>query len=427
MISASRLHPRRSGTFVDFPEAVGPHRANDGWRWCGSSELILVFIIRTAHTADVGVRQAPTAVIASPDQLVDHQGSLAVPARAWSSMPDLATSKISIATIATPKLEALESCMKTLFLSVAIVVALLGAAGACLWWNYDAVVAMILKPQTSAAGDITEESFGLVAPDGTRFALDELETALGSLSPAPGPRPLVLFVHGFGPDPDGEFGLYTMGELAKGANVDVLMFTWPSWISMIEFPVLNARAASEKLITLLQEIVALRAPDKALAQRPVVIVGHSMAGEVFRFVGESAPDLPKGLITRLLLAVPETALPDHRHWMEKLDFTDEIFVFVNSDDPALQVTTRMYNTARLGRTLTNLDGTSEPLAHNADYILLDPENWRHYFFVSGQRSEAIDQIFADILTTGAAALKRDDLRPEPAGNVFVVVGPGAEG
>ena len=45
-----------------------------------------------------------------------------------------------------------------------------------------------------------------------------------------------------------------VGELAKGAGADVLMFNWPSWISMTEFPVLNARAASERLITLLQKI-----------------------------------------------------------------------------------------------------------------------------------------------------------------------------
>jgi len=319
--------------------------------------------------------------------------------------------------------------MKTFLKSLVILLAILGAAGAYIWWKYDVIVAMILKPQTATAGNIAEDSFGLVAPDGSRFALDALETALAHFGPAPGPdpRPLVLFVHGFGPDPDGEFGLYTMGELAKGANADVLMFNWPSWISMTEFPVLNARAASEKLVALLEQIAALREPGQPLVQRPLVIVGHSMAGEVFRHLGETAPSLPKGLINRLLLAVPETALPGHRLWMEKLGFTDEIFVFVNSDDPALQVTTRMYNTARLGRTLTNLDGTPEPLAQNADYILLDPENWRHYFFVSGQRSEAIDHIFADILKTGAAALKRNDLRPEPAGNVFVVVGPGAEG
>ncbi|WP_154721570.1 alpha/beta fold hydrolase [Ciceribacter sp. T2.26MG-112.2] len=319
--------------------------------------------------------------------------------------------------------------MRTFLTSLAIVLVLISAASGYVWWNYDAVVTMILKPQTATAGDITEESFGLVTPDGKRFALGDLQGALSNFEPSAdgAPRPLVLFVHGFGPDPDGEFGLYTMGELAKGAGADVLMFNWPSWISMTEFPVLNARAASERLIALLHDMADLSGPGQALADRPVMIVGHSMAGELFRHVGEASPDLPRGLVARILFAVPETALPDHRLWMEKLSFADEIFVFVNADDPALQVTTRMYNTARLGRTLTNLDGSPEPLAQNADYILLDPESWRHYFFVSGQRSEAIDQIFADILRNGTPALNHDYLRPEPADNVFLVVGPGAEG
>lgn len=319
--------------------------------------------------------------------------------------------------------------MRTFLKSLAIVLALIGAASGYVWRNYDSVVTMILRPQTAAAGNISEQSFGLLTADGKRFALDDLETALSTfeLSADGAPRPLVLFVHGFGPDPDGEFGLYTMSELAKGAGADVLMFNWPSWISMTEFPVLNAKAASERLITLLRDVAGLQAPGKTLADRPVMIVGHSMAGEVFRYVGEAAPDLPMGLVSRILFAVPETALPGHRLWMEKLGFADEVFVFVNADDPALQVTTRMYNTARLGRTLTNLDGSPEPLAQNADYILLDPESWRHYFFVSGQRSEAIDRIFADILKFGTPALKHDYLRPEAAGNVFTVVGPGAEG
>lgn len=319
--------------------------------------------------------------------------------------------------------------MRIFLKRLAIVLMLLGVASGYVWWNYDAVVAMILKPQTAAADDITEESFGLVTPDGKRFALGDLEGALSSFKPSADgtPRPLVLFVHGFGPDPDGEFGLYTMGELAKGTDADVVMFNWPSWISMTEFPVLNAKAAGERLIVLLAKMAELRGPGLALADRQVMIVGHSMAGEVFRHLAEAAPDLPEGLVSRILLAVPETALPDHRLWMEKLRFAGEVFVFVNSDDPALQVTTHMYNTARLGRTLTNLDGSAEPLAQNANYILLDPESWRHYFFVSGQRSEAIDQIFAAILKNGTPALKNDYLRPEPAGNVFVVVGPGAEG
>lgn len=303
----------------------------------------------------------------------------------------------------------------------------IGAITSYVWWNYDAVVAMILRPQTASADGITEESFALVTPDGHHFALGDLPTALESFPAADRQtRPLVLFVHGFGPDPDGEFGLYTMGELGKGANADVIMFRWPSWISMTEFPVLNASAASERLLTLLRQMAELRGPGEALEKRPVMIVGHSMAGEVFRHIGEAEPALPAGLITRILFAVPETALPGHRLWMEKLSFADEIFVFVNEDDPALQVTTTMYNTARLGRTLFNLDGSAEQLAKNADYILLDPESWRHYFFVSGQRSEAIDQIFSDVLRNGKTALSNHYLRREPAENVFVVVGPGAE-
>lgn len=318
--------------------------------------------------------------------------------------------------------------MKTLLKTLLIVSMLLGGLLGYVWWKYDTVVSLVLKPQTAAADNITDENFALMTPDGTHLAVGDIEGALARFPPQTdiAPRPLILFVHGFGPDPDGEFGLYTMDELAKGAEADVIMFKWPSWISVTEFPVLNAHAASVRLIGLLQKMAGLRHPGMILAGRPVMIVGHSMAGEVFRHIGQATGDLPAGLISRILFAVPETALPDHRLWMEKLGFADEIFVFVNADDPALQVTTTMYNTARLGRTLTNLDGSPEPLAKNANYILLDPESWRHYFFVSGQRSEAIDQIFADILKNGAAGLQNIYLRRQPVDNVYTVVGPGAE-
>lgn len=310
----------------------------------------------------------------------------------------------------------------------------LGVAGlllAALVWlvreNYDHIAAFVLHPQTATATTISDESFGLITSDGRRFALADLDVALAALTEGSSEtRPLVIFVHGFGPNPDGEFGLYTMNELAKGSNADVLMFNWPSWISLTEFPVLNAAETAGRLSILLEQIARMKTPGGLLEHRPVSIVAHSLGGEVTRNLALAEPDLPAGILARYILAVPETALPDHRSWLQKLTFADEVFVFVNSDDPALQVTTLMYRTARLGRSIVNLDGTPEPLASNADYILLDPESWRHFFFISGQRNEAIDDVFSDILRRGAAALSNTYLRREPSGNVHVVVGPGAE-
>ncbi len=309
---------------------------------------------------------------------------------------------------------------------LALVFIAIGMAAGYAWWNYDAIVAAILHPQTNAAS-ASDDSFSLVTADGRHFALSEIDAAIASFSAADvQQKPLVLYVHGFGPDPDGDFGLYTMGELAKGAGADVIMFRWPSWISVTEFPVLNAKAASERLIALMQQTAERQAPGGTLAGRPLVIVAHSLAGEVFRHVGEADAALPKGLAARILFAVPETGLPGHRAWMEKLTFADEIFVFINKDDPALQVATTMFGEARLGRSLENLDGSAEPLAGNADYIVLDPESWRHYFFVSGQRNEAIDEVFGEILRRGSAALSNRYLHREPAGNVYTVTGPGTE-
>lgn len=317
--------------------------------------------------------------------------------------------------------------MKRILRILATATLALVALGWLLRENYDHIAAFILQPQTVTATSISDENFGLITPDGRRFALTELDTALTSFAAeASETRSLVIFVHGFGPNPDGEFGLYTMNELANGAEADVLMFTWPSWISLTQFPVLNAAETAERLVGLLGEIARMKGPGGPLAQRPVSIVAHSLGGEVTRNVAIAEPDLPEGTLSRYILAVPETALPDHRHWLEKLTFADEVFVFVNSDDPALQVTTLMYQTARLGRSIVNLDGTSEPLASNADYILLDPESWRHYFFISGQRNEAIDDVFSDILKRGRTALSNEYLRREPSGNVHIVVGPGAE-
>ncbi len=309
---------------------------------------------------------------------------------------------------------------------LALVFIAIGMAAGYAWWNYDAIVAAILHPQTNAAS-ASDDSFSLVTADGRHFALSEIDAAIASFPAADlQQKPLVLYVHGFGPDPDGDFGLYTMKELAKGAGADVIMFRWPSWISVTEFPVLNAKAASERLVALLRQMAERREPAGTLAGRPLVIIAHSLAGEVFRHVGEADAALPKGLVARILFAVPETGLPGHRAWMEKLTFADEVFVFINKDDPALQVATTMFGEARLGRSLENLDGSAEPLAGNADYIVLDPESWRHYFFVSGQRNEAIDEVFGEILRRGSAALSNRYLHREPAGNVYTVTGPGTE-
>lgn len=303
---------------------------------------------------------------------------------------------------------------------VVLVIFLSGAV--ILQRNYDRIAAFVLAPQSTAAAAMANADFALVTPNGRHFEISQMASVIdGFPQEERYKRRLVLFVHGLGPEPDGEFGLAMLQTLAEEHQADVIMFTWPSWNSATELPTLNARLAAQPLAGLLADIARLSRQGGPLADREIVIVAHSMAAEIFRSLGSGSPHLEAGSIERILFAVPETALRKHGNWMRNLTFADEIYVLVNEADPALQITTTLYNEARLGRSLSHLDGTPEPLAENATYIRLDPQSWQHFFFISKYRNAAIDSVFRDILANGAGGLENPYLSPGAADNVFSVV------
>jgi esterase/lipase superfamily enzyme len=209
-------------------------------------------------------------------------------------------------------------------------------------------------------------------------------------------RPLVIFLHGRGKHPakafgdDPEIGRDILRQMTAYYGVEVLMLHWPSWLDVAGYPSLNAEEAGPCLDLFFERVRRYREALGEDGARPITLFVHSMGNQVLAsyieaHAGASQEGEPiqwRGpLFDTLILNAPDVDLTDHRHWVERIDLADRIFILVNSGkDPMLQLSTYLLGVPRLGRRLTHPDGHPEPLAANAEYVDLVALGVKHDYF-----------------------------------------------
>jgi len=187
-------------------------------------------------------------------------------------------------------------------------------------------------------------------------------------------KPIVLFVHGRGKEPNKAIygATFTEGKaihkIELGYGVRVLMFNWNSafkgWSFLDrEVPLSNTAAGAESLGHVLHRLHAHQQHNEGLA-KPALLV-HSMGSIVVQKAVLNGQWPAVGpLFSSVLFSQPDADDVGHVGWLESLALRERTYVTLNKDDHVLRRSTdaRPEGAQALGL------GTNEPLASHAVYV-----------------------------------------------------------
>lgn len=187
-------------------------------------------------------------------------------------------------------------------------------------------------------------------------------------------KPVVIFVHGRGIEPNKSFrgATFTKGlavwKLELGYDCSVLMFNWDS-----AFPVplpldrsralANTVAGGQRLGEVLRELVNFESNHPELP-KPVMLA-HSMGSIVLQKAIEGgAWPAEVSLFKQIVISEPDADDVGHSGWLSLLGSREKVFSTFNADDKVLK---KSNNARPAGARALGL-GTVQPLASNVKYI-----------------------------------------------------------
>lgn len=187
-------------------------------------------------------------------------------------------------------------------------------------------------------------------------------------------KPLVVFVHGRGKEPNKSLNGATwvkglaVPKIELGYDVSVLMFNWDSAFPGLKFrdrtrALGKTEAAGAQLSELVGNIATYfnAHPDK---QRPALLV-HSMGSVVVQKAVENGlwPGAAR-VFSQVVLSEPDSDDVGHSGWLSRLADNEQVYVTWNADDKVLR---RATDSRPAGSRPLGL-GTTQPLAPNCSYI-----------------------------------------------------------
>lgn len=230
-------------------------------------------------------------------------------------------------------------------------------------------------------------------------------------------KTLVVFVHGRGKHPEKSYGdIDTVGEdilfrIESEYGSKVLMFHWPSWLTPWGYPSKNAEEAGVHLGLLFDELGRYRGKNAEKAgEIKTTLLVHSMGARVLKrfltdYDGRLAAAPP--LFDSIVFNAPDVALSGHRSWMDRIDFAGAVYVTVNpGKDELLKFSEYLLGVPRLGRSLRQEDGSTEPLAEEAAYLDVSKAEVNHDYFIGTDRPEPLVSFYRNVIMhTGVDPLK----------------------
>ncbi len=194
-------------------------------------------------------------------------------------------------------------------------------------------------------------------------------------------RNIVFLVHGRGDDFEAEFSPAMIPYTQSTSNTTVVLLHWLSWGESSLRPYRQARNASRGLADFLYayDRYKSRNPDR-VGNRNVTLLTHSMGNIPLKVFMEDMylkQSLQAGLLSSVVLSSADVPFSGHRHWVEEIDFAEQIFVLQNRSDLVLTVSSLLDSSQtygdkqKLGRAFEiNSSTDTAALATNARYLNL---------------------------------------------------------
>lgn len=226
------------------------------------------------------------------------------------------------------------------------------------------------------------------------------------------PKPLVLFIHGRGDEPQKSLvkgGLFL--RLAGGGRAvhklesygtNVVMVSWDSKAKGQDrlVPLSHMDAAAGTLKTVLDAYAAARARRPARVE-PVTLIAHSMGTIVLQTYAEK-PDrtFPRQLFTNVILTSADADGDGHANWIDKIAAVENVFITVNDKDRVLEKAAKQPK-GRPHPPLGRAPGAA--LADKASYITIHTK--AHEIFAPDPDRAALTQFFDALIKNNDPAAR----------------------
>lgn len=262
----------------------------------------------------------------------------------------------------------------------------------------------VSTPETSSISTpvVNNASTSVMARDGNDFEIDTLDEARISVlaerveSGQPHDN-VIVFVHGRGRHPAKALE-QIIPDLESENNAAVLMFHWgPSYAGPLGYPVDNAVAAGESFGKALKKFNDYKEKNEELKS---VLLIHSMGNIVFESYMEKYHEegsLDSKLFDTIILNSADVDAKGHDTWVNKIDFTDNLYITVNKNDPILRFAAIHNRQKRLGKNIKK----KVDLSGKANYVNFDKVDVNHrYYLHAGQNKNCYIKSFYEAVLSG---------------------------
>ncbi|MEZ4743790.1 MAG: alpha/beta hydrolase [Bdellovibrionota bacterium] len=211
----------------------------------------------------------------------------------------------------------------------------------------------------------------------------------------------ILFVHGRGDHPEKAFKKALIKNLEKNYSAKVIMFHWPSKSKPWEFPEEKARASGKDLMTVIEGIKNYkRNHPEDTAGIKFSLLTHSMGSLVLEeALGYSSLQQNEIIFDTIMINSAASSAQTHAAWIEKITFSDQVFISINQNDSILRAAGVLLGDKRLGKGLTSELGNDFDLANNSKYIEVSNSelNHRYYLYNDVKKYPHIMDFFTQVL------------------------------
>lgn len=228
------------------------------------------------------------------------------------------------------------------------------------------------------------------------YNIDRSEELFDTIFSSADDRNIVFYLHGRGRGFEGEFDASGIPYIENFSHTRFVLVRWLSRDDITPRPYKHAVASSLGLADLIFAFddYKSRKPEN-VAGKKVTLLAHSMGNiPVKEFLSHlyNKRKLQKGLFDSVILSSADVPFNGHRYWLEKCDFSKQVFVIQHHKDLILYLSGRLFkdshelDSTRLGRGIDIDDEVLKgKLAANAMY--LDLSNFseiKHKHFISSE-------------------------------------------
>ncbi|MBY0413170.1 MAG: alpha/beta hydrolase [Bdellovibrionales bacterium] len=202
------------------------------------------------------------------------------------------------------------------------------------------LVVFITILSSSVYADYVPETGIYVKESYDLLTLSEIPSILERFEEESPEKNIIFYIHGRNKNTEEEWE--SLSSLEQRYNARVIMFHWPSWVSLIVRPLAGAKKTAPMLSKALRYIsdYTKSHPDE-FAHKRINLITHSMGNVVLREFIEYYydhtlnPTNGQPLFSTYISTGADVSFTDHRNWFSKIDFAKEKYVLMNNRDIVL--------------------------------------------------------------------------------------------